>query len=75
MACLPVGWDGPVVAYQECPAQLVIVFLLLRLGKITVVDAIIVIFEYSRNIQPVWARHAILAIVAVYEWVISYGIG
>ena len=60
------GRDSPVVADQVCLAKLHVIFLILALRDQAAVDAGIVMLEYSRNIYSVRARHAILAVVAVY---------
>ena len=59
------GRDGPVVAHEIGPAQLAVILLLGALGDLALVDAFVVVLEYSRNIDSVGARHTVLAVVAV----------
>ena len=65
VAGLAYGRDGAVVTNKVGSAEFAVILLLCALGDLTFVDALVVMFEYSRNVNPVRARHAVLAVVAV----------
>ena len=56
VAGLTDGRDGAVVAHEIDPAQFAVVLLLGALGDLPFVDALIVMFEYTRNVNSVRAR-------------------
>lgn len=65
VVCLPQTRDIAVVADEESAAcALVIGILVAFVRQITFFDAFIVVGEDGRDIDSVWARHAIIAFVA-----------
>ena len=53
-----------IVAYQICPAGLLVILIGDTLGHFTFIDAFVVVKEDSRNIDSVWTRHTIFAVIA-----------
>lgn len=62
--CLSQLRDGPVVAYQIGPACLAVIFRFRPVGNFTLVDALVVVQQYCRNVDSVWAWHAVFAVIA-----------
>ena len=75
MIGLAKGRYGPVVADQVCAAQLAVVLLFDALRHVALVDALVVMLEYSRNVDPVGTWHAVLAVVAVDGRIIGHDAG
>ena len=69
------GRDRSVVAHKVGLAELPVVLLLLAPGLHTLVDGVVVVHEYSRNINPVRAGHAVLAVVAFDSRIVGHDVG
>ena len=65
VAGLANGRNGSVVTDKVGSAEFAVILLLCALCDLTFIDALVVMLEYSRNVNPVRARHAVLAVVAV----------
>ena len=65
MTGLPKLGHTAVVADEEGAAGFLVVLCLLALGHVAFVHTFIIMYKDGRNVQPVWARHAIVAVVAV----------
>lgn len=64
-----------VIAYQERPPCLFIIGIHPVLGSLPVIDALVVMEEYGRNIYPIRTWHAILAICAWYVLTVYHPFG
>ena len=64
MVCLSQFGHRTVVAYEECPTRFAVVRVLRCEWHTSLVDTFVKMQQYSRNVQPIRAGHAIFAIVA-----------
>ena len=62
--CLTEFRNGSVVAYKICTTGLSVVLRFLALGYVAFIDAFVVVQEDGRDVDAVWARHAVFAVVA-----------
>jgi hypothetical protein len=56
--------DCSVVAYQICPAGLLVILIGDTFGYLALVDTFVIVQKYSWNIDSVWTRHTIFAVIA-----------
>ena len=51
VACLTQTGDGAVIAYEESPARLAVFVAVVSLGDIALIDTLVVVQEYGRDVQ------------------------
>ena len=73
-ACLPQTGNRTVVAHEKCLTRLAIVLALRRSRDVAFVDTLIIMQQYRRNVESVWARHAVLAVIARHRRILHHQI-